>query len=181
MKNGLKKIIILAVVSVLSVSVFTSCGTKTGSTGNTGTANTENESENICTLSVKCDVLIDKKADAPKELTAFIPDDGVIFYSDETVFDEGDSVFDLLKKSLTDAGILFEYESTPAYGSAYIEGINNIYEFDFGSGSGWMYKVNGEFPKTGCSKYILSGGDVVEWVYTCDFGNDVGGGDAVEE
>ena len=179
MKNGLKKIIVLAAVSVLSVSVFTSCGTKTVTPDSTVTANTENE--NICTLSVKCDVLIDKKFNAPKELTAFIPDDGVIFYSDEAAFEEGESVFDLLKRCLTEEGILFEYESTPAYGSAYIEGINNIYEFDFGDGSGWMYKVNGEFPKTGCSKYILNDGDVVEWVYTCDFGNDIGGGDAVEE
>lgn len=40
--------------------------------------------------------------------------------------------------------------------------------------SGWMYKVNGEFPGYGSSKYKLSNGDVIEWVYTCDLGRDVG-------
>lgn len=41
------------------------------------------------------------------------------------------------------------------YNSAYIEGINNLYEFDCGSLSGWMYKVNEWFPNYGCSRYVL--------------------------
>ena len=61
------------------------------------------------------------------------------------------------------------------YNSAYIEGIGNIYEFDCGELSGWLYKVNGNFPSYGCSRYKLKPGDKVEWVYTCDLGNDVGG------
>ena len=60
--------------------------------------------------------------------------------------------------------------------SAYVEGINNLYEFDVGSLSGWMYSVNGWFPNYGCSRYALQNGDVVNWVYTCDLGYDVGGG-----
>ena len=36
--------------------------------------------------------------------------------------------------------------------------------------------MNGEFPNYGCSRYTLADGDTVEWVYTCDFGADVGGG-----
>lgn len=35
---------------------------------------------------------------------------------------------------------------TPAYNSAYIEGIGNLYEFDCGNLSGWMYSVNGVWP-----------------------------------
>ena len=31
----------------------------------------------------------------------------------------------------------------------------------------------------GCSRYRLQDGDVVEWKYTCDLGNDIGGGEAV--
>ena len=68
-----------------------------------------------------------------------------------------------------------EFSETPLYGSTYIEGIGNLYEFDCGALSGWMYRVNGTFPNYGCSSYILSDGDVVEWVYTCDLGKDVGG------
>ncbi len=39
------------------------------------------------------------------------------------------------------------------YNSYYVEGIGNLYEFDCGKESGWMYKVNGRFPNYGCSSY----------------------------
>ena len=58
----------------------------------------------------------------------------------------------------------------------YIEGIGNLYEFDCGAESGWMYAVNGWFPNYGCSQYALQDGDTVTWVYTCDLGRDVGSG-----
>ena len=54
------------------------------------------------------------------------------------------------------------------YNSYYVEGIGNLYEFDCGSESGWMYKVNGWFPNYGCSSYTLSDGDVIVWCYTCN-------------
>ena len=38
-----------------------------------------------------------------------------------------------------------------------------------------MYSVNGDFPNYGCSKYELQPGDEVEFVYTCDLGEDVKG------
>jgi hypothetical protein len=68
-----------------------------------------------------------------------------------------------------------EYVSTPLYKSNYIEGIANIYEMDAGPLSGWMYKVNGVFPSVGCGRYELKVGDVIEWIYTCDLGRDIGG------
>ena len=34
--------------------------------------------------------------------------------------------------------------------------------------------MDGEFPNYGCSKYVLQDGQVIEWLYTCDLGNDVG-------
>ena len=71
--------------------------------------------------------------------------------------------------------IHMEFVNTPIYNSAYIEGIANLYEFDCGELSGWMYKVNGWFPNYGCSRYQLKDGDRVECVYSCDLGADVGG------
>ena len=38
-----------------------------------------------------------------------------------------------------------------------------------------MYKVNDWFPNYGCSRYALQEGDKVEWLYTCDLGDDIGG------
>lgn len=73
-----------------------------------------------------------------------------------------------------DAQCQMESSFTPAYNSAYVEGINNLYEFDCGQLSGWMYNVNGWFPNYGCSKYTVQDGDVINWVYTCNLGKDVG-------
>ena len=73
-------------------------------------------------------------------------------------------------------GIHMESTWTPAYNSAYIEGIGNLYEFDCGAESGWMYAVNGWFPNYGCSQYALQDGDTGTWVYTCELGRDVGSG-----
>ena len=35
------------------------------------------------------------------------------------------------------------------------------------------YLVNGTAPGYGCSSYVLEDGDVIEWRYTCQLGNDV--------
>ncbi len=65
-----------------------------------------------------------------------------------------------------------EHPFTPMYNSVYVEGIGNLYEFDCGDLSGWMYKVNEWFPNYGCSLYTLEDNDVICWVYTCDLGYD---------
>ena len=87
-------------------------------------------------------------------------------------------MFDVLKRICDARGIQIEYSYTPMYGSYYVEGINNLYEFDCGQQSGWMYKVNGWFPNYGCSEYILDAGDEIVWCYTCKgLGTDVGAPD----
>lgn len=69
----------------------------------------------------------------------------------------------------------FQGAKDNAYASAYIQGINYLYEFSCGNLSGWMYRVNGEFPSYGISRYQLKDKDELELVYTCDLGRDVGG------
>jgi hypothetical protein len=108
-----------------------------------------------------------------------VPADGWILPPMTVTFYEGESVFNILQRTCKQQKIHMEFEYTPIYNSAYIEGINNLYEFDVGELSGWMYKVNEWFPNYGCSRYALSDGDVICWVYTCDLGKDVGGGYAV--
>ena len=71
-------------------------------------------------------------------------------------------------------GIHMAFSFNPVFNSRYIEGINNLYEFNCGSGSGWMYRVNGVFPNYGCSQYQVEDGDTIEWLYTCDLGVDLG-------
>ena len=134
-------------------------------------------SSNICTITIRCDTILDnlENLDAGKE--AYVPANGVILSTSQVEFDDGETVFDVLKRVCDYAGIQLEYSWTPMYSTYYIEGINNLYEFDCGNESGWMYKVNGWFPNYGCSAYTLKNGDDIVWCYTCNgLGADVGGG-----
>ena len=130
--------------------------------------------EPSCTLSVRCDTALSNKDMLDSSKADILPEDGVIFPETTVYFSEGESVYDVLVREMINAKIHMESENTPMYKSAYIEGIANLYEYDCGPLSGWMYKVNGVFPNYGCSAYVLSDGDRVEWVYTCDLGKDVG-------
>jgi len=136
---------------------------------------TPGEAAYTATLSVRCDTIMDNMKHLDKEKEELVPEDGIIFPTTEVTFYEGESVFNILQREMKKAKIHMEFRNTPMYNSAYIRGINNLYEFDVGELSGWMYKVNGWFPNYGASRYQLKAGDVVEWVYTCDLGRDVGG------
>ncbi len=128
-----------------------------------------------CTMSVRCDTILNNMAWLDPEKVELVPKDGVILPPTEVTFYEGESVFNVLVREMKKNKIHLEFVNTPIYNSAYIEGIHNLYEFDCGELSGWVYKVNGWAPNYGCSRYALKPGDVVEWVYTCDLGADVGG------
>lgn len=127
-----------------------------------------------CTLTVRCDTILENLESLEPEKREIVPSDGVIFPEKSVAFSEGESVFDVLLREMKQNKIHMEFVNTPMYSSAYIEGIANLYEFDCGELSGWMYSVNGIFPNYGCSLYTLCEGDVVEFVYTCDLGKDVG-------
>lgn len=127
------------------------------------------------TLSVSATTLLDKLDKLDSSKLEVLPEDGIIYKARKVTFYEGESVFDVLLREMKKSKIHMEFEMTPLYNSNYIEGINNLYEFDAGELSGWMYKVNGWFPNYGSSRYALEDGDVIEWVYTTDLGRDVGG------
>ncbi len=128
-----------------------------------------------CILSVRCDTILQNIKWLDPEKVELVPEDGVILPSAPVTFYGGESVFNVLLREMKKNKIHMEFVNVSMYNSAYIEGINNLYEFDCGELSGWMYKVNDWFPNYGCSRYRLQDGDVVEWVYTCDLGRDVGG------
>lgn len=139
--------------------------------------NTElGDAEYTCTLSISCATILNNLDLCDPEKVELVPEDGWILEPTVVTFYEGESVFNVLQRTCKQQKIHMEFVNTPAYNSAYIEGIHNLYEFDVGNLSGWMYKVNDWFPNYGCSRYALKDGDIVEWVYTCDLGSDVGGG-----
>ena len=132
-----------------------------------------------CTFSIECSTILNNLSMLEPEKLEMVPYDGVILAEITVVFYEGESVFDVLQRVCKEKGIHMEASWTPIYNSAYVEGIHNLYEFDCGALSGWMYKVNGWYPNYGSSRYQLKDGDTVEWRFTCDLGNDIGGGYAV--
>ncbi|MGX8795074.1 DUF4430 domain-containing protein [Fusibacter sp. JL298sf-3] len=134
----------------------------------------DTSTEGYITLSVSCKTILDNLDLLEPNKLELVPEDGVIFPEKQVAFYEGESVFDVLHREMKGAKIHMEFVMTPMYNSNYIEGINNLYEFDCGELSGWMYKVNDWFPNYGASRYQLKEGDVVEWVYTCDLGRDLG-------
>lgn len=131
--------------------------------------------EHTCTISISCASILDRMEWLDAEKVELVPEEGWILKPVSVPFYEGESVFHVLQRVCKQNRIHMEFENTPLYNSAYIEGIHNLYEFDCGELSGWMYQVNGWFPNYGCSRYALQDGDVIEWVYTCDLGVDVGG------
>lgn len=128
-----------------------------------------------CTFSIECSTILNNLSDLNEEKREVLPSDGIILRTCTVTFYEGESVFDVLQRVCRENGIQMEASWTPIYNSAYVEGIHNLYEFDCGELSGWMYRVNGWYPNYGCSRYMLEQGDVVEWRYTCrDLGKDIG-------
>ena len=134
-----------------------------------------------CSFSISCATVLDNMDILDKSKKEIIPDDGWILKPVTVNFNEGESVFDVLKQVCRDNKIQLEFSFTPIYNSAYIEGINNLYEFECGRISSWMYEVNDWFPNYGCSRYEVKNGDVIEWQYTCSLGADIGGNYSVGE
>ena len=118
------------------------------------------------TLSIRCDTVVGKSSEK------HIPDDGIILDTAEFEIEDGDTVYDILIEATKKHKIHIEINGNSD--TAYIEGIANIYEFDFGDLSGWMFFVNGDTQNIGCGKYKLKPDDKIEWIYSCDMGEDLG-------
>ena len=128
-----------------------------------------------CKLSIRCDTVFDNLSKLEDGKEEFVPKDGIIL-SEEVAFSDGETAFEVLKRVLKEKKIPFEFEKSPSQKAIYIEGINNLYEFDCGELSGWLYSINGEFPEKSIGDYAVKNGDKIEIVYSCDSGEDVGNG-----
>lgn len=127
-----------------------------------------------CTITIRCDTLLDHMDELSMGLASLVPEDGCLLAETAVELQEGDTVFTVLQRATTAASLHLEFSSSPMYDSKYIEGLCNLYEMDCGPLSGWTYSVNGVFPGYGTSQYTVSDGDVICLLYTCDLGADVG-------
>ena len=95
--------------------------------------------------------------------------EGFIMPAYSVSLNDGATAFDALAAACKEQQIRLDYTGT-SYG-IYIKGIGGIYEFDHGSTSGWLYRVNGEIPSVSAAAYHLKSGDIVEFIYTCTLGD----------
>ena len=123
------------------------------------------------TIAISCKTAINNGLNE-KPGFSHLPSNGVILQNMKVEFNEGDTVFDILVKVTRKKGIHMEYRGSGS--NTYIEGINNLYEFDGGSNSGWMYSVNGVYPNYGVGAYKVKSSDVIKFNYTCNLGADLG-------
>ncbi len=127
--------------------------------------------ENICYVSITCKTAI-ASGELSDSMLSILPEDGVILDSFEFEYEDGMTVFDVFAKVVKENKIHMEYTGTKTV--PYVEGVANLYEFDCGPLSGWMYQVNGWFPSFSMGQYEVERGDSIEIIYTCDLGEDVG-------
>ena len=130
-------------------------------------ASTDNSGEGI-TVSVSASCL--NAIEAPKKAVRDIelPSDGYIITLQSLSVADGSTAFDALISAARQQEITVDH--TNSLMGVYVSGIGGLYEFDYGSESGWLYYVNGESPSAAMSQYTLSEGDKVELVYTCELG-----------
>lgn len=156
---------------LLLVFACSSCGTGDNTEK---VSDTNGDGKLTCTLEVRCDTLLTHLEELKGNKAALVPENGQILEEREVEFEAGESVFDVFRRVLKEEKIHFEYTDASVYDSVYIEGIGNLYEFDCGEQSGWMFSVNGIYPGLGCSAYTLADKDAIVFSYTCDLGADLG-------
>lgn len=127
------------------------------------------------TLTIRCDTAVNNGMHLESKWAGIVPASGCILDTTTFEINDGDTVFDVLCQARDKFKLHMQYKG--AGSGIYVEGINNLYEFDGGRWSGWMYCVNDWYPNYGCGVYYLQPGDVIEWNYTCDLGCDLENGD----
>ena len=117
-------------------------------------------------LTIRCDSVAGRKKDGST------PESGVILPRTQLAFTEGDTVFDVLTRAAKEHRLQLEHEGM-SKNMAYVNGINYLYEFDYGELSGWMYSVGGEYVSLGSGSLAVKDGDEITWAYTTELGEDL--------
>ena len=129
------------------------------------TEETSSDSIGTCTITIQCKSVLKNMDKLDSGKAKYIPSNGVILSTSTVEFKQGETVYDILKRSCSAAGIPMSARKSSM--GIYVEGINNLFEFDCGGTSGWMYSVNGSDPNHSCGVHKIKNGDKIIWHYTC--------------
>lgn len=164
-KRNIKNYAAIAVLALVMIAAVQFINIQSADDYYNASAVDDKVSVGTVTMSIRCDVLADKTK------KAHIPADGVIL--EETIFRlaKDETAYDILIEAARKHTL--HIESSGADGLRYVSGIANLYEYDYGDLSGWIFFINGESLSEGCDSYRLKDGDRIEWLYTCEMGNDL--------
>lgn len=129
------------------------------------------EGDDTVFVSIDCSRAVGDPRLSPA-VSALLPADGKILPETEMRLFRGDTAYGLLSRASRYHGILMVTDGSGA--AVYIKSISQLAEFAVGDLSGWMFRVNGEFPAENSASYRLSPGDRLEWVYSTNLGQDFG-------
>lgn len=118
-----------------------------------------------CTVAIECTEILSHMDELDKSAARHVPDDGVLLQSVQVQVKNGATVYDALTAACKKGGVSVNAERS-IYGT-YIAGFNGINEKCCGSGSGWLYFVNGSSPSVACSAKKVQNGDTIEFRFTC--------------
>jgi len=120
------------------------------------------DSAGAVTISVECGF-------ASAGGVAGAPDDGVIVAKTVAPISDGDTMWDVLRRVCRESGVVVAKNGSGK--SVFVKSIGGVAPVS--GQSGWMFRINGEFVMASAGNIPMSDGDVVEWVYTMDGGDDV--------
>lgn len=152
----------------------TSGGSESGENqdSNGSSQNTEPSGSIItCTIEIRCDNAVAKKESiANPGIRAAIPDDGTILEVTSYSGVEGFSVYDVLAAVTAMHNPVIPIVANS--NKTYVSSINNLSEKNVGPTSGWTYRVNGSLPMMAACNYKVKDGDVIKWIYVCQWGDN---------
>lgn len=128
--------------------------------------NSGDKSSISASMEIRCDQLSQNLSLLKhKELSAYIPEDGTALEKMKYIGHQGDTAVEMLKTVCKGKNIPLKLKNESEDDKVAVVSIGNLSEGEAGTGSGWIFTVNGKEPDEGCGTYILKENDCISWVY----------------
>ena len=162
--NTIKKSTISSDSQKTSTTTTTDSNSKTETTTAAKSTTAKKTTTNTTTSKSKPPVTTQQQATKATISIVGPKDRGTILASSKVSIKDGDTIYSVILQAAQQQGIVVDARGSGA--TAYIEGIDNIYEFDYGAKSGWVFKHNGVSITKSIGVIKVKDGDRIECFYT---------------
>ncbi len=119
---------------------------------------------NSVSMVIQCKEAVEYMKVNPEKTKAYksiVPNDGIMLNQSDIQFQQGDTVLDILERVTKEKKIILKENG------GFVSNIGGLVvkAKAFGEQSGWLYSVNGEFPKIGVAVYQVKDGDKIELMF----------------